>query len=100
MATKRWANGSWRTHYASRCRTYTRHRVPATLTDGWSRYFFKNATSGLNTYLSYPVFQSPLTSGRMIDLKNGVWENGGYTGRKVKVIVMPTLNNHCYRRRQ
>jgi len=59
---------------------------------GWSRYFL--SYSGRNTYLSYPVFQSPLTSGRMIDMKNGVWENGGYTGRNVKAIFMPTLNNH------
>jgi hypothetical protein len=27
----------------------------------------------------------------MIDMKNGVWENGSYTGRKVKAIFMPTL---------
>jgi hypothetical protein len=30
----------------------------------------------------------------MIDIKNGVWENGSYTGRQVKTICMPTLNNH------
>lgn len=60
--------------------------------NGWPRYFL--SANGRNTYLSYPVFQSPLTSGRMIDLKNGVWENSGYTGRKVKTIFMPTLNNH------
>jgi hypothetical protein len=30
----------------------------------------------------------------MIDMKNGVWENGSYTGRNIKVISMPTLNNH------
>jgi hypothetical protein len=67
--------------------------VPSSGT-AWSRYFLNY--SGRNTYLSYPIFQSPVTSGRIIDLKNGVWENGGYTGRKVKVISMPTLNNHCY----
>lgn len=59
---------------------------------GWSRSFF--SYNGNNMYLSYPVFQSPLTPGRMIDMKNGVWENGAYTGRKVKAIFMPTLNNH------
>jgi hypothetical protein len=32
----------------------------------------------------------------MIDMKNGVWEGGNYTGRSVKTIVMPTLNNHGY----
>jgi len=61
---------------------------------GWTRYFLNY--SGRNTYISSPVFQSPLTPGRMIDMKNGVWENGSYTGRKVKAIFMPTLNNHDY----
>ena len=61
---------------------------------GWTRYFLNY--SGRNTYISSPVFQSPLTPGRMIDMKNGVWENGSYTGRKVKAIFMPTLNNHSY----
>jgi hypothetical protein len=62
--------------------------------EGWTRSFFTHTTSGRNTYFSYPIFESPLTPGRMIDMKNGVWENGGYTGRKVKPIFMPTLNNH------
>ena len=60
--------------------------------NGWTRYFLKY--NGRNTYLSAPVFQSPITPGRMIDVKKGVWENGSYTGRKVKAIFMPTLNNH------
>ncbi len=33
----------------------------------------------------------------MIDMKYGVWEGGStgnYTDRKLKTIVMPTLNNH------
>jgi hypothetical protein len=59
---------------------------------GWTRYFLN--ASGRPTYLSSPVFASPLTPGRMIDMKNGVWENGSYTGRKVKALFMPTLNNH------
>ena len=59
---------------------------------GWTRYFLNY--NGRNTYISSPVFQSPITPGRMIDMKNGVWENGSYTGRKVKAIFMPTLNNH------
>jgi uncharacterized protein (DUF362 family) len=60
--------------------------------EGWIRDYF--TFHDLNTYLSYPIFESPLTTGRMIDMKNGVWENGEYTGRKVKAIFMPTLNNH------
>ena len=60
--------------------------------EGWVRDFF--SFHGNNSYLSYPIFESPLTAGRMIDMRNGVWENGGYTGREVKTIFMPTLNNH------
>lgn len=60
--------------------------------NGWTRYFLRY--NGRNTYLSAPVFQSPITPGRMIDVMKGVWENGSYTGRKVKAIFMPTLNNH------
>lgn len=60
--------------------------------EGNIRDFF--TFDGRKTYLSYPIFESPLNSGRMIDIKNGVWESGSYTGRKVKTIVIPTLNNH------
>jgi hypothetical protein len=60
--------------------------------EGWIRDYFD--FYGWNTYLSRPIFQSPVTPGRMIDMKNGVWESGGYTGREVKAIFMPTLNNH------
>jgi len=60
--------------------------------EGWIRDYFP--FHGLDTFLSYPVFESPLTAGRMIDMQNGVWEDGNYTGRKVKAIFMPTLNNH------
>jgi len=59
---------------------------------GWTRYFLN--ANDLPTYLSYPVFESPLNPGRIIDIKKGVWEDGSYTGRKVKAIFMPTLNNH------
>ncbi len=61
---------------------------------GWTRYFL--TLNGRNTYLSFPVFRSPITAGRMIDMKSGVWEDGSYTGRKVKAIFMPTLNNHTF----
>src|SRR4030042_1129462 len=62
--------------------------------EGWVRHFFD--FEGRPTYISYPVFESQITPGRMIDMKNGVWESGNYTGRKVKAIFMPTLNNHGY----
>ena len=60
--------------------------------NGWTRYFF--TLNGRNIYVSAPVFASPVTAGRMIDMKNGVWEGGAYTGRRVKALFMPTLNNH------
>jgi hypothetical protein len=60
--------------------------------ESWRRAFF--AYHDYNTYYSYPIFASPLTPGRLIDMKNGVWEGGGYTGQKVKTIFMPTLNTH------
>ena len=58
---------------------------------GWGRSFLN--FRGRPSFISYPVFQSPL-SGKLIDMKNGVWQNGGYTGQKVKAIFIPTLNNH------
>lgn len=63
--------------------------------EGWIREFFE--FHSLQAYLSYPVFESPLTPGRFIDPANGVWEggpSGDYTGRRVRVIQMPTLNYH------
>jgi hypothetical protein len=59
---------------------------------GWVSSFFD--FHGLRAYFSYPIFESPLNPGRLIDMKNGVWENGAFSGRKVKAIFMPTLNNH------
>lgn len=59
---------------------------------GWIREYF--AYSGLNAYYSYPIFRSPLSSGRLIDPSNGVWANGAYTGARVRTIFVPTLNNH------
>jgi hypothetical protein len=89
VATVQWVNDSvWRSPPSL---PYFSAWNPAN-GNGWGRSLFVYNTR--NTYLSYPVFQSPLTSGRMIDLKNGVWENGSYTGRKIKAIFMPTLNNH------
>jgi|GEM_PF-1227559 hypothetical protein len=63
--------------------------------DGWVRQYFSFKGLPNEVYLSYPVFESPLTAGRFIDPKNGVWQGGGYTGAKVKTIVMPSLNNHA-----
>lgn len=78
VAVKAWINGNGISHPSEG--------------EGWVRYFFN--FHGDQAYFSYPVFESPLRAGRMIDMKNGVWENGAYTGRMVKAIYMPTLNNH------
>ena len=79
VATKRWINSE------------TDISTPGD-GEGWMRMFF--SYYGLDTYYSYPVFESPLTPGKMIDVKFGVWQGSGYTGQMVKTIVMPTLNNH------
>lgn len=87
VATKKLTQGTWRAITFPGMSEWN----PAN-GEGWTRSFFSH--NGRNTYFSYPIFQSPLTPGRMIDMKNGVWEGGSYTGRKVKAIYMPTLNNH------
>lgn len=90
VATKKWINNyTWRTPPSSPPCLSSWDPVGG---ENWSRYFFYY--NSVPTYLSYPVFSSPLTAGRMIDLKNGVWEGGAYTGRRVRTICMPTLNNH------
>lgn len=81
VATKRWKNGG-------------NAITGPSGGEGWVRDFF--TFNGLKTFLSYPIFESPLTAGRMIDPKGGVWQDGAYTGEKVKSIFMPTLNNHGY----
>ncbi|MGO9585225.1 MAG: hypothetical protein ACLP2Y_03310 [Limisphaerales bacterium] len=97
VATVQWQNDiNWRTPPSPLPGWSTwnpANGVPSTGT-AWSRYFLNY--SGRNTYISYPIFPSPITAGRLIDMQNGVWENGGYSGRKVKAIFMPPLNNHDY----
>lgn len=90
VATRKWINDSnWRTPPTTLPGTSTWDPAAG---DGWCRYYLSYA--GKPTYLSYPIFQSPLKAGRMIDLRNGVWEDGSFTGRRVKTIIIPTLNNH------
>ena len=90
VATKRWMNSNdWRT-LPSAPPCFSPWNPSGG--EGWVRYFFNY--NGQPTYLSYPIFSSPVTPGRMIDMKNGVWESGAYTGRRVRTICMPTLNNH------
>lgn len=89
VAVKRWYNSS-----RDMPETYLTETANPASGEEWVRCTF--SFHGNNSYFSYPVFASPLNANRIIDLKNGVWENGAYTGQKVKVIVMPGLNNHGY----
>jgi hypothetical protein len=60
---------------------------------GWVHSSYTTVANGRTVELSYPIFRSSY-SDRLIDLKNGVWEGGSYTGQNVKLIFLPNLNNH------
>jgi hypothetical protein len=45
-----------------------------------------------STIMNYPIFLTD--NGTTVDFKNGVWEKGAYTGRKVKFINLAALNHH------
>ncbi len=60
---------------------------------GWVRTTYTTAANGRTVRLSSPLLRSAY-SGKIIDLKNGVWNNGSYTGQAAKIIFLPTLNNH------
>jgi hypothetical protein len=62
---------------------------------GWVRTTYTTTTNGRTCRLSHPILRSAY-SGRLIDLQNGVWEGGAYNGQQVKLIFLPTLNNHSY----
>jgi len=62
---------------------------------GWVHTNYTVAKNSRTVELSYPIIRSSY-SNKMIDLKNGVWQGGAYTGQKVKIILLPTLNNHGY----
>jgi hypothetical protein len=54
---------------------------------------YTTVANGRTIELSYPILRSSF-SDKLIDLKNGVWQGGAYTGQKVKLIFLPNLNNH------
>lgn len=65
---------------------------------GWVRLEW-TSPEGFLFGLPYPIIRSPY-SGKMIDLKNGVWDNG-YDGQPdLKFIKVPTLNNHGFNAQQ
>jgi hypothetical protein len=62
---------------------------------GWVRTTYTTAANGRTTRLSHAILRSSY-SDKLIDLgrNGGVWEGGGYNGQQVKLIFLPTLNNH------
>ncbi len=42
----------------------------------------------------YGIIKTEEDTNQDVDLQNGVWADGSYTGQQVKLIFMPTLNNH------
>jgi len=60
---------------------------------GWVSGPYTTETNGRRVRLAHPIIRSPF-SGRLIDLARGVWDGGAYTGQRVRLIFLPTLNNH------
>jgi hypothetical protein len=60
---------------------------------GWVRATYTTTANGRTVRLPHALLRSA-HSGHVIDFKNGVWNSGSYTGQPVKIIVLPTLNNH------
>jgi hypothetical protein len=60
---------------------------------GWVHTSYTTAANGRTVELSRPILRSSY-SDQLVDLKNGVWQGGAYTGQKVKLIFTPTLNNN------
>jgi hypothetical protein len=82
--------------YESGVGTFVKVDGPSHLTgsqQGWVHSLYTTTSNGKKVTLSYPILRSGY-SGKLIDVKNGVWQNGSYTGQKVKLIFLPTLNNH------
>lgn len=54
-----------------------------------------NGASGADfreVIMTYPIFKTD--QGTIIDFKNGIWENGEYTGQPLKFINFAALNHH------
>lgn len=61
---------------------------------GWVRSTYTTAANGDTARLSYPILRSSF-SDKLVDLgQSSVWQNGMYTDQQVKLIFLPTLNNH------
>jgi len=62
---------------------------------GWVRLPQYSSINSRKIIPSYPLFRSSF-SGSIIDLHRGggVWQSGSLTGQAVRLIFLPTLNNH------
>jgi len=60
---------------------------------GWIRPEWRSSTTDCLLYLPYPIIRSPY-SGRLLDLRNGVYDDGYINQPGLKFIKMPNLNNH------
>ena len=64
-------------------------------TGGVPKLAFSNGVSGekrRETIMTYPVFRTD--RGTIVDLKNGVWAKGAYTGQPLKFVNFAALNHH------
>ena len=64
-------------------------------TGGVPKLVFSNGLSDGNrreTIMTYPVFQTD--RGTIVDLKNGIWAKGTYTGQPLKFVNFAALNHH------
>jgi len=66
---------------------------------GWVRPEWQSPTTGTQFYLSYPIIRSPYSQ-RLIDLKNGVFDNGFDGQPQLRFIKMPNFNNHGWSAQQ
>ena len=64
-------------------------------TGGVPKLAFGNGADGNDfreVVMTYPVFKTD--KGTVVDLKNGIWEKGSYTGQPLRFINFAALNHH------
>jgi hypothetical protein len=70
------------------------------LCDGTGGVPLLSASNGLanekrrDVIMSYPIFETD--KGTVVDLKNGIWSKGSYTGQPLKFINLAALNHHSF----
>lgn len=52
----------------------------------------ESGTRSRSVVMSYPIFRSD--RGTVVDFRNGIWEHGGYSGRKLRFFNIAALNHH------